>query len=83
MILTKALKIRYTLIKAYLVEIWRWARIQLKRQKVVPSGCPRKKIGRKNPQRLHSVLFCLLLLSVALVLKFQLNVYIHFTMYKS
>ena len=44
MILTKALKIRYTLIKAYLVEIWRWARIQLKRQKVVPSGCPRKKI---------------------------------------
>ena len=49
MILTKALKIRYTLINDYLVEIWRWARIQLKRQIVVPSGCPRKKIGRKNP----------------------------------
>ena len=51
MILTKALKIRYTLMKVYLVEIWRWARIQLKRQKVVPSGCPRKKIGRKNPEK--------------------------------
>ena len=51
MILAKALKIRYTLIKAYLVEIWRWARIQLKRQKVVPSGCPRKKIGSKSPER--------------------------------
>ena len=52
MILTKALKIRYTtLIKAYLVEIWRWARIQLKCQKVVPSGCLGKKIGRKSPER--------------------------------
>ena len=48
MILSKALKIRYTLIKAYLVEIWRWARIQLKRQKVETIWLPKKKDRKKN-----------------------------------
>ena len=79
MILAKALKIRYTLIKAYLVEIWRWARIQLKRQKSGAIWLPKK----EDKAQRGNLVFCLLLLSVALVLKIQLNVYIHFTMYKS
>ena len=49
MILSKALKIRYTLIKAYLVEIWRWARIQLKHQKVVAFWLPKKEDRKKKP----------------------------------
>ena len=64
MILTKALKIRYTLIKAYLVEIWRWARIRLKRQKVVSFWLPKKKDRKKKPREVTQCFvcyFCLLL----------------------